>query len=455
MTKRLLKLYALLGIVVASMTLPSLSHAALISGFDAVNFDPAISNDTDYFGVYSSQTVGRRGWNLGMYADYARRPLELGQPAGARLIGVVDNTIIGNFYATYGVLEWFSIGINIPVIFWNDFIPNAGPQFKGPPTFGLNPAVTFDAAGNPISLAGDPQTNLGDIRIEFKFRILNNEDKLVGLALLPFMFLPSGPSTTFAGNGYLSGGLKIILDFNIHERVKLALNVGFMARDDVTILNADMDHQLLLGLGLSIKIIERLMFIAEGQMDPVISEFFDSEVETPAEVRGGFRIKVTERFDINVGGGAGLTIGVGTPDFRAFLGFNYNWVPEPCGPCERPPQVEARQITIDSVIHFEFDKANIRPQSFPILDDVASVIKANPGIKQVMVEGHTDSVGSDAYNMRLSERRSNSVREYLVKKGITPGLLDTVGYGESRPVATNDTAEGRAKNRRVEFKVNE
>ena len=275
MTKRLFKLYAFLGIAVASMTMPSLSHAVLISGFDAVNFDPAISNKTDYFGIYSSQTVGRRGWNLGIYADYARRPLELGQPAGARLIGVVDNTIIANFYATYGVLDWFSVGINIPVLFWNDFIPNAGPQFKGPPTNGLNPAVTFDAAGNPISLASDPQTNLGDIRIEFKFRLRNNEDRLIGIALLPFLILPSGPSQTFAGNGYLSGGIKVVLDFNIHERVKLALNVGFQARDDVQILNARMDHQLLIGLGISIKIIERLMFIAEGEMDPVISEFFE------------------------------------------------------------------------------------------------------------------------------------------------------------------------------------
>ena len=79
--------------------------------------------------------------------------------------------------------------------------------------------------------------------------------------------------------------------------------------------------------------------------------------------------------------------------------------------------------------------------------------KANPDIKRVMIEGNTDSVGSDAYNQKLSERRANSVKTYLTNKGINPGVLDSVGYGESRPVATNDTAEGRAKNRRVEFKV--
>lgn len=443
MTKHLKKIYVVLGIVLGSLGLQSGAQALpLISGFDAINFDPAISNKTDYFTIYSSQTVGKRGWNTGMIVDYARRPLELGQPAGNRVFGVVDNTITGNFYATYGVLDWFSVGMNIPVIFWLDFLPNAPAPFGvGPPPIG--------GAGFP----SDSKTELGDMRFELKFRIRNNEDKLVGIALLPFVTAPTGPSTVFAGNGAVTGGIKIIVDFNIHDRVKLALNVGFLARDNVTILNANLDDQLLLGLGLSVKIIERLMFLVEGSTEPVVKDLFQSEVQTPAEVRAGFRVKVAEHWDINVGGGVGLTIGVGTPDFRAFLGFNYNWAPEPCAPCERAPQVEARQIQIDSVIHFEFDKAIIRPQSYPILDDVASVIKANPGIKRIVIEGHTDSIGSDAYNMRLSERRANAVRDYLTRKGISPSLLDTVGFGKRNPVATNDTAEGRAKNRRVEFKV--
>src|SRR5213075_2948089 len=211
---------------------------------------------------------------------------------------------------------------------------------------------------------------------------------------------PTGRETVFTGSGTVEGGAKVVLDFNIHERVKLALNVGYLNRDHVQIANAIMDDQLLLGLGIQVKIIERLMFIAEGELDPVLSHFFSNEVETPAEARGGFRIKVTDHLGINVGGGAGLTIGVGSPDFRAFLGLNYNWAPEPCAACERAPTVEARQITIDQVIHFEFDKANIRPQSYPILDDVAQIIKSNPGIKRVMIEGHTDSIGSDQYNMR-------------------------------------------------------
>jgi outer membrane protein OmpA-like peptidoglycan-associated protein len=437
MKKRLKIIYAVFCIVFVSAAFAPRAEAHLTSSFDVLNFKPAISNNTDYFGIYSSRTVGRNGWNAGFYADFAHHPLEIGQPLGSRVLGVVDDTITGDFYATYGILDWFSVGLNIPIVFYNNFVDNV-PQLP----FGTGSGIR------------DKQTNLGDIRLEFKFRILNNEDKLIGLALLPFVTMPSGDSNVFMGNGNAQGGLKIVLDFNIHKRVNIALNVGALARDGVQVLNAKIDDQLLLGLGLSIKIIERLMFIAEIENSTNLNDLFGNEVSTPLEARGGFRVKLNDHFNINVGGGAGLTVGVGSPDFRAFLGLNYNWVPAPCAACERPPQIEAKEIMIDQVIHFEFDKANIRPQSYPILKDVASIIKSNQnGISKVMVEGNTDSIGSDAYNQKLSERRAMSVKNFLVKEGVPATMLDAVGYGESRPVATNDTAEGRALNRRTQFKV--
>jgi len=78
------------------------------------------------------------------------------------------------------------------------------------------------------------------------------------------------------------------------------------------------------------------------------------------------------------------------------------------------------------------------------------VMKDKPSMK-VSVEGHTDSVGSEAYNRRLSERRARAVRDYMVENGISPSRIATRGFGKSRPVASNETAEGRAQNRRVEI----
>ncbi len=103
-------------------------------------------------------------------------------------------------------------------------------------------------------------------------------------------------------------------------------------------------------------------------------------------------------------------------------------------------------------IFFETNLAVITPLSYPALDRVINFMKKNPDIK-VEIDGHTDSVGSDAYNQRLSQARAQAVVEYLVKHGIGRDRLVAKGFGETKPVAPNTTPEGRAKNRRVEFKI--
>lgn len=101
-------------------------------------------------------------------------------------------------------------------------------------------------------------------------------------------------------------------------------------------------------------------------------------------------------------------------------------------------------------VHFDFDKASLRDESFAILDAAVSTLSTHGKIA-VEVAGHTDSKGSDAYNQGLSERRAAVVKDYLVSKGISADRLTSKGYGESNPVADNATEEGRAKNRRTEL----
>ncbi len=101
-------------------------------------------------------------------------------------------------------------------------------------------------------------------------------------------------------------------------------------------------------------------------------------------------------------------------------------------------------------VNFDFDKSDIKAQYHQELADFAAFMKKHPGVA-VEIDGHTDSKGSDAYNQKLSERRAMSVRDYLVTKlGMNASLLSAVGYGESKPVASNDTDAGRAENRRIE-----
>jgi OOP family OmpA-OmpF porin len=103
-----------------------------------------------------------------------------------------------------------------------------------------------------------------------------------------------------------------------------------------------------------------------------------------------------------------------------------------------------------SNINFEVAKADIQASSYGILNEIASALRANPQLK-VTVEGHTDSTGSRAFNMDLSQRRAQAVVDYLVNKGVSPQRLSAKGYGPDRPIADNGTKLGRSKNRRVQF----
>ena len=94
----------------------------------------------------------------------------------------------------------------------------------------------------------------------------------------------------------------------------------------------------------------------------------------------------------------------------------------------------------------------MQPASYPELDKLVGFLKDNPGIS-AEISGHTDNSGTDEYNLELSGRRAGSVVNYLTDHGITPGRLSFKGYGEARPVDTNDTEEGKAKNRRTEIRI--
>jgi OOP family OmpA-OmpF porin len=107
---------------------------------------------------------------------------------------------------------------------------------------------------------------------------------------------------------------------------------------------------------------------------------------------------------------------------------------------------------LDDVL-FDFDKSNVKPEAAAILDRLVAFMNENKD-KKASLSGHTDSIGTDAYNQRLSERRVNSVRDYVVKKGVDSTRVSGQGFGESKPIADNKTKEGRAKNRRTEIKVN-
>jgi outer membrane protein OmpA-like peptidoglycan-associated protein len=191
------------------------------------------------------------------------------------------------------------------------------------------------------------------------------------------------------------------------------------------------------------------------------------------------------------GAGVGLQKGFGTPDWRGLAGVRVGFggtparpsrpheivsppdppppaftpdplppAPTPALPAPPPASTPAPPIVtvgncildIKESVHFKTDRAEIEDRSFELLDNVAAVLSSYDKLK-IEVEGHTDSQGDDGYNKKLSQRRAEAVVEYLVKQGIDQARLTGRGFGEEKPIAGNNTEEGRAQNRRVVFAI--
>ena len=124
----------------------------------------------------------------------------------------------------------------------------------------------------------------------------------------------------------------------------------------------------------------------------------------------------------------------------------------PPAPTPVPPPPAATKVTYAADAFFDFDKAVLKPEGKAKLDDLVGKVKGI-SLEVIIAVGHTDSVGGDPYNQKLSVKRSEAVKAYLVSKGIEKNRVYTEGKGEKQPVADNKTKEGRAKNRRVEIEV--
>jgi len=156
--------------------------------------------------------------------------------------------------------------------------------------------------------------------------------------------------------------------------------------------------------------------------------------------------------EIAIGAGVGTVVGGGL-GYVICAALQKEEEAPPAPPAKpAPAPAPMKEKIVLRGVNFDFDKSNIRPDAKVILDEAASILGRNPDVA-VAVNGYTDSVGTDAYNQKLSQRRADSVKGYLVGKGVSASRLSTQGFGESNPVASNSTKDGRAMNRRVELLV--
>ncbi|OGQ04091.1 MAG: hypothetical protein A2W61_06545 [Deltaproteobacteria bacterium RIFCSPLOWO2_01_44_7] len=398
-----------------------------------------------------SQGLYQWGYNIGLNANYGYQPAEVVPSSGTstRIAGVIDDLFVSHLTGALGVLDWLNVGIDVPVVLYESFF-----NFINPDASQCN--LTTPCPKQKKSF------KIGDILFATKVRILDSDRLPVGLSVQPFVMFPTGSGYYTTGYGQTSGGAKIIFDANIKDRVYLGLNVGYQIlkerRYAPDTANAKVNDKLLFAAGAQVPFGKNFAAMADIFGETLVESPFKHKVQTPMEFMGGVRYSPghIKRWSFTAAGGSGFTKGYGSPAWRGMVQVNYRKSKVVGLEDETPVSVEApfeEKIIITQKIHFEFNRWNIRPISFPILDDVVEVLKRNPQIKKVRIEGHTDWIGSDAYNIRLSDRRAESVRTYLIQKGVESDRLISEGFGESRPVADNNTTEGRAKNRRTEFTV--
>ena len=180
----------------------------------------------------------------------------------------------------------------------------------------------------------------------------------------------------------------------------------------------------------------------------------------------GVKMYITDNLYARAGGEANYKLDNGRWDYAALIGLGVNFggnggkvapapAPAPVEAAPAPvaesaPAPQAVKVQLD--VKFDFNKAVVKPNSYGDVKSLADFMKQYPRTTTV-VQGHTDNVGPDAYNQKLSQRRADAVKQVLVKDGVRADRIQSVGYGKTRPVASNDTEAGRAINRRVEAEV--
>ena len=404
-----------------------------------------ISPATDggkYINVHQSKTLKKWGFNVGVYGDYAFEPFEFQSVEGVRRRGIVDDLLTTNVQGAVAFTNWFTVGANLPIVLWETFYD----PFS---TASQVPKQTFKG-------------KLGDAKIEAKFRLLDVDRYHFGISIIPFVYLPVGDSDHFLGTGMFSPGVMLVFDTEVKNRLFFSINAGYRNYSKTQYYstsdlnpNSYINDTFILNAGLNFRFTDSFALLGEVITEGVMSSLWKNQEQNPAEFLAGIRYTPQgslEGLGLTVVGGKSMTTGIGSPDFRILAGLSYRYMKKKPQPVPVEVLVEEK-ISITQRIHFEFDRAVIRPVSYPILNDVVELLLKNQQIRLVRVEGHTDWIGTDEYNLKLSERRANAVREFLIANGISYDRLIAAGYGESRPIADNNTVEGRARNRRTEFTV--
>ena len=269
--------------------------------FNALFFKPAIGRNP-YLMLEGTETLQRLQFDVGEIFSYGYHPLEMRSPSGARVRGIIDQTVVSDFVAAFSPIEWLQIGVDFPLILINKFTDPASP-------LGTTPSNQFD---------------IGDLRFEIKARVLDPCKYHVGLAFVPFITVPTGKDSHYVGDPGITGGIKVALDGLVTKYLGLTLNVGYQGGKKVAIRNIEYKHNLLLGGGIRGILDYGINVFGEVNAIAAFNKLFHDRDMNPVEGMVGVRWDVKKSgVSLHAGAGSCLVCGVKGARIRGVLGVKY------------------------------------------------------------------------------------------------------------------------------------
>jgi outer membrane protein OmpA-like peptidoglycan-associated protein len=423
---------------------------ANVVGSDTQNFNPTTSG-LDFVTVQSSETLKPGIINLGLFLNYAVNTLPYFGDSPQNRLNFNDSLLGLDLNAGIGLGENWDIGFSLPQI--------------------IRQAVD-DGSGARGEFA---QTGATEVRLNTKYRFWGDDSG--GFALVASMNINRIVDNPYAGrNAGPTYNLEAAADTTL-GKLAVGGNLGYRFRNPGSPIPNSLAQpsgsQWIASAAASYHVTDwNTKVIGElfGSLPASESSGFGERSLTSLELLLGAKHDLSTNLAFHAGAGTELIQGAASPDWRVYTGINYAFGPAfnpneivtaVWGPTLDPDRylvaVASEPATQDErfrtqSIHFEFDSDRMQGNYEAVLEELASHLSS--GFQELVIEGHTDSIGSEAYNERLSLRRASAIKRYLVEKHqVDSRKISTIGYGESRPIADNGNYQGRYRNRRVEFLI--
>ncbi len=429
------------------------------TGFAVNRFEPAERGSQQL--VVDSLDLRAGSAAAGATLDYAYKPLVVYDATGAERHALVRHQTIVHLGGAFVVAGRLRLALDAPVALYQD---------------------GESAVVDGVALSPATAPSFGDVRLAADVRVVGDHGEPFSLAVGVRGWLPTGLRSQFTSDGSARLAPQVLAAGAFDVLVWAArVALVYRSRDDAY-AGRELGSELFAAAGAGVRtrdgrlLVGPEMFAASAFTGK--AKFLGSR-ETPVEWLFGAHYDISENLRAGAGVGGGVGHGYGAPVVRGVASLE--WIrsaparrsptgdPEPRTPWEgfeggggqgNPPKKERplavvteNEIRIEEELRFATDSAELLGGSDAVLGAVKRILDEHPEIRRLRIEGHTDATGYAAYNDDLSTRRAASVEAWLVGRGVAKERLESAGLGSKEPLDTNETEEGRAKNRRVVFRI--